>query len=98
MKTITNVASSVNKDSRQSHCAQDAGIVLQENPTLSCLQKEELSSTNEGYQRTMETSMRQSHYYYPNEVGSLLEGYPKIVEISNEEFERIKMGLVQKVI
>ena len=52
-------------------------------------QCEELSSTDAGFQETEETSEPQAHCNGLYGIHSLLEGYPKIVEISDEELKRI---------
>lgn len=82
-------ASSMNENNCRQQYGANERTVLQENATGGNHQCEGLSSTGEDFPRTKETSGLQSHCSVPCNIPALLKGYPKIVEISDEELKRI---------
>lgn len=89
MRTITDVVSSGNKHSQQSHCAQDAGISLQENPTAAYLRNEELFSIDKGFQRTMDTSLLPVHCNSYGDMIAALKAGAKRVEIPDSVWQKV---------
>lgn len=79
------------KNESSYHRNSDEGerTILQGNSTDKNSQDEELSSINEGSLQTEEIYEQQSHCNGLYGIHSLLEDYPKIVEISDEELKRI---------
>ena len=92
MKTITDVVSSRNKHSQQLYGAQDAGIRLQENPTVAYLQNEELFSIDEGSQQTMDTSLQPVHCNSLCDMTAALKSGAKCVEIPDAVWQKVIEG------
>lgn len=90
MKVIKDEVFQVNQNNLGLHYGEGVKKDLQENPNSPCLQNEELSSRDVGPEGIMEIFVQQLHCKGLYDKSVLLGGYPKIEEISDEEFARIK--------
>ena len=90
MKVIKDEVFQVNQNNLGLHYGEGVEKALQENPNSPCRQNEELSSIDKDSVEMMEKFVQQLHYKGLCDKSVLLDGYPKIEEISDEEFARIK--------
>lgn len=90
MKVIKDEVFQVNQNNLGLHHGGGVEKDLQENPNSPCLQNEKLSSKDVDSEGIMETFLQQLHYKGLCDKLVLLDGYPRIEEISNEEFAHIK--------
>lgn len=89
MKTITSVISSRNKRSQRLHCAQDAEINLQENSTVAYPQSEGLSSKDEDFRQTMDTSLLPVHCNNLDDMSAAVKAGAKLIEIPDEVWRKV---------
>lgn len=80
---------SENPNNCHRHSSPNGQTVLPANSTDGSRQCEESSSTDKDFRETEETFEQQSHCNGPYGIHSLLEGYPRIVELSAEEYARL---------
>lgn len=80
---------SENPNNCHRHFSPNGQTVLPANSTDGSLQCEESSSTDKDFQGTEEAFEQQSHCNGLCGIHSLLEGYPRIVELSEEEYARL---------
>lgn len=90
MKVIKNEVFQENQNNLGLHGYEDAERDLQENPNSPYLQNEELSSRDMRSEGIVGKFVQQLHCKALCDKSVLLNGYPKIEEISDEEFARIK--------
>ncbi len=82
---------SENPNNCHRHSSPNGQTVLPANSTDGSRQCEESSSTDKDFRETEETFEQQLHCNGLCGIHSLLEGYPRIVEISDEELKRITL-------
>ena len=82
---------SENPNNCHRHSSPNGQTVLPANSTDGSRQCEESSSTDKDFRETEETFEQQLHCNGLCGIQSLLEGYPRIVEISDEELKRITL-------
>ncbi|WP_196028752.1 hypothetical protein [Bacteroides uniformis] len=80
---------SENPNNCHRHSSPNGQTVLPANSTDGSRQCEESSSTDKDFRETEETFEQQSHCNGLCGIHSLLEGYPRIVELSEEEYDRL---------
>lgn len=80
---------SENPNNCHRHSSPNGQTVLPANSTDGSRQCEESSSTDKDFRETEETFEQQSHCNGLCGIHSLLEGYPRIVELSEEEYARL---------
>lgn len=82
---------SENPNNCHRHSSPNGQTVLPANSTDGSRQCEESSSTDKDFRETEETFEQQLHCNGLCGIHSLLEGYPRIVEISDEELKHITL-------
>lgn len=81
-----------NQSNQPLHCVEDVQTIHQANANDVCHRSGGLSSKDVGSEQSKEACVRQWPYNGPYDIEDLLKGYPKIEEISDEEYARIIEG------
>lgn len=79
-----------NHDNRLTKCVPNGRIILQESSTRACHRNAGLSSKGADWKEREGKAWWQNIGTSPCDIHALLKGYPKKVEIPDEEMERIR--------